>query len=144
MTRTAVTASSGSTDGEATLAVLLRSLSPLLDLVEYSYYFVGTGNTVPAQIQAFATIQEPEGTTIVARTMDIESTGMISMGTWARISLSVHSSLMSVGLTGTLASALAAAGISANVIAGYYHDHFFVPWDRRADAFNVLIALSTS
>ncbi len=61
---------------------------------------------------------------------------------WARISLTLHSDLAAVGLTAAFAAALAAAGISANVVAGFYHDHIFVPWERRGDAMEALHALS--
>ena len=59
-------------------------------------------------------------------------------GEWARIFLGVHSSLEAVGLTAVLSSRLAEAGISANVVAGLFHDHLFVPWDRREEAIDCL------
>ncbi|HEY2126699.1 MAG TPA: hypothetical protein VGH77_05895, partial [Streptosporangiaceae bacterium] len=37
---------------------------------------------------------------------------------------------------------LARAGLSCNVIAGYHHDHLFVPHDRSAEAVTVLEALA--
>jgi hypothetical protein len=40
--------------------------------------------------------------------------------------LTVHSSLEAVGLTAAVARKLALHGISANVVAAYYHDHIFV------------------
>jgi hypothetical protein len=40
--------------------------------------------------------------------------------------LQVHSSLEAVGLTAAVANRLAAENISANVVAGYYHDHIYV------------------
>ena len=54
------------------------------------------------------------------------------------IVLTVHSSLNAVGLTAAVAGALAAAGISANVVAAHYHDHIFVPSERAVDALAVL------
>jgi hypothetical protein len=46
----------------------------------------------------------------------------------------VHSSLEAVGLTAAVAGALTAAGISANVVAAFHHDHVFVPADRAEAA----------
>ena len=46
------------------------------------------------------------------------------------ITLTVHSSLKSVGLTAAVTSKLAEYEISANVVAAYYHDHIFVPYEK--------------
>jgi len=46
------------------------------------------------------------------------------------ITLMVHSALDSVGLTAAVTRQLADEGISCNVVAGYFHDHLFVPADR--------------
>lgn len=54
----------------------------------------------------------------------------------------VHSSLEAVGMTAAMATALTRAGISANVVAAYHHDHVFVPWTRREDAVAALRALT--
>ncbi|MFT5520425.1 MAG: hypothetical protein ACI9IA_001018, partial [Enterobacterales bacterium] len=54
----------------------------------------------------------------------------------------VHSSLEAVGLTAAVATALTQKGISANVIAAYYHDHIFVPSDKAASALEALLAIS--
>ena len=50
----------------------------------------------------------------------------------------MQSALAAVGLTAAIATALAKVGISANVIAGYHHDHIFVPWSRRYEALAIL------
>jgi len=47
-----------------------------------------------------------------------------------------------VGLTAAVAGALAEAGIACNVVAGFHHDHLFVPWERREDALAILSDLS--
>jgi len=56
-----------------------------------------------------------------------------------KISLRVHSSLEAVGLTAAFATQLSDEGISANVVAGYFHDHIFVP---RQDAERAITALN--
>ena len=52
------------------------------------------------------------------------------------------SALDAVGLTAVVAAALADDGIPANVVAGFHHDHVFVPVDRGRAAMLVLAALS--
>ena len=58
------------------------------------------------------------------------------------ITLDVHSALDAVGLTAAFATALAAAGISCNVLAGYHHDHVLVDTDRASEAVSVLERLA--
>ena len=54
------------------------------------------------------------------------------------ITLTVHSSLDAVGLTAAVANKLTEKGISANVIAAYYHDHIFVQTEKAALAIEAL------
>ena len=58
--------------------------------------------------------------------------------TFRLISLKVHSSLEAVGLTAAIAGKLASKGISANVIAAFYHDHILVPSRQAEDALAAL------
>lgn len=81
---------------------------------------------------AFALIRETEGYTAIR-----PGSG------WARITLTIYSSLDAVGLTAAVAGALADRGISANVVAAFHHDHLFVPWDRRDEAMALLRMLSS-
>lgn len=60
------------------------------------------------------------------------------------ITLQVHSSLEGVGLTAAVSSALAQAGIPANMVAGYHHDHLYVPSGCSQDALNILQDLQRS
>ncbi len=126
--------------GEMDLTVLLRSMEPVLDGVPYGYGVVPVGATIPGGV--FAQIAEAEGVTVVGKASVLERAGIAFDGHWARISLSVHSDLSAVGLTAAIAAALAGQWISANIVAGYFHDDVFVQWDRRADAMAVLRALA--
>jgi uncharacterized protein len=91
---------------------------------------------------AFALIREAEGTTIVAQVEQFRKAGLNLNEQWALITLQIHSALSAVGLTAAFATALGQVGISANVIAGFYHDHILVQWDRRHDAMKALQELS--
>jgi len=124
--------------GEKVLKHLLRSMEPVLHDAPYGY---AVAPAILPGLQPFAIVAEAEGMTIVADHAVLRGAGLAA-DTWARISLTVRSDLAAVGLTAAVATALTAAGISANVIAGYHHDHLFVPWDRRYDAMAALKALS--
>ena len=124
--------------GERDLAKLLRGMEPVLSPAPYGFA-VWAGDVLP--YAAFATVTEDEGLTVVADLAGMRAAGLIS-DPWARISLTVHSDLAAVGLTAAFAGALAEAGISCNVIAGFHHDHLFVQWDRRCEALDVLTGLA--
>lgn len=102
--------------------------------------------TVPAAVglPALATVEEDEGTTVVLRRADADERGLAYEFAAGWITLGVHSALDAVGLTAAVSGALAAAGISCNVLAGYHHDHLLVPHDRLADALAVLETLRQS
>ncbi len=119
---------------ETDLGVLLRSMEPVLHPEPYGYA-VWPGGALA--FQPFATVAEDEGLTLVARLAEMQAAGIAS-DPWARISLTVQSDLAAVGLTAAFAEALGREGISCNVIAGYHHDHLFVPWNRREDAMAAL------
>jgi hypothetical protein len=114
--------------GETDLGRLLAALAPALDPVEYGFE---TGSEAPSLGDAFALIREAEGVTVIRAGKG-----------WARITLGVNSSLGAIGLTARVATALAERGISANMVAGFHHDHVFVPWERRAEALDILRGLS--
>jgi hypothetical protein len=126
--------------GERDLAVLLATMEPVLAEGIWGYGLLPEGQSPPAG--AFALIREAEGITVIARLSDLAGQGIAAEGEWARISLTVHSALAAVGLTAAVATALAREGIPANVVAGYFHDHLFVPWDRRDVALAVLRGLT--
>jgi hypothetical protein len=106
-------------------------MQPILDDQPYAFETLDLDAPVPTG--AFALVHEPEGMTLI---------GPDPGGAWARISLTVHSSLSAVGLTAAVAGALADRGLPANTVAGYHHDHVFVPWDRRHEAMQALSLLS--
>jgi hypothetical protein len=128
--------------GETDLEMLLGGMRPVLDPRPFGFGLLASGSGTVAGVQPFAWIEEAEGTTLIAPAAELAAADIPHSGDWGRISLAVHSSLEAVGLTAALATALAREGISANVVAGSYHDHLFVPWDRRDAAMAALVALA--
>ncbi len=119
----------------AGLREMLAGMKPCL-FEDHGWQFVESSNEKVGQAP-FAIINEAEGTTDVVPYDEAEEVPV-----FARITLEVHSSLEGVGLTAQVAGVLADAGIACNVIAGFYHDHLFVPWDSRDDALGLLEQLS--
>ena len=58
------------------------------------------------------------------------------------ITLTIHSSLDAIGLTAAFSNKLTEQRISANVIAGYYHDHIFVQSELAEKAIAALNELA--
>jgi hypothetical protein len=128
--------------GEANLHILLKTLDPVLDERRFGFCAIGRQSTPVLGFKPLGIFEEEEGATIIATIAELESAGLKFSGPWAKISLRVHSSLTAVGLTAAVAAALAGVGVSANVVAGYYHDHVFVPWETRDKALAALRRLS--
>lgn len=125
--------------GEQDLATLLSSMAP--ELLPEPYVFVSSPEAVYGQqavLQPIAAVMEAEGLTLIIPQVIADSRQLGYTAVFRQITLNVHSSLESIGLTAAVATQLAAFGISANVVAGYYHDHVFVPSDRAAEALRVL------
>lgn len=129
--------------GETNLARLLQSMTPQLNPGQYVFC------CVPAEydcsgLQPIASLRETEGLSLVLprEVADAYNLSYDYVAAW--ITLEVHSSLAAVGLTASFSTALAQAGISCNVVAGFHHDHLFVPCERAEKALSTLCALSAA
>lgn len=118
--------------GERDLGVLLRGMRP--ELNEGRYVFTSVPGAVPEGLAPVVTVAEPEGLTLVVRQEEADRAGLAYEYVAGWITLRVHSALDAVGLTAAVATALARAGLSCNVVAGFHHDHLFVPYDAAAEA----------
>lgn len=123
--------------GETALATLLRSMSPQLNAGDYVFCTLAD-NRLP-DCEVIGSFREQEGLTVIVERQQAEQAGLAYDYIAAWITLNVHSALQAVGLTAAFATALGQAGISCNVIAGYYHDHLFV---GRSDADRAMTVLS--
>jgi hypothetical protein len=127
--------------GERDLEVLLRRASPRRADGEYVFTRLDPGVDVPADAHPVVTVAEREGLTLVLPRAEADELGLPYTFVAAWITLEVHSALEAVGLTAAFSRALADEGIPANVVAGFTHDHLFVPVARAADALRALSAL---
>lgn len=126
--------------GETDLSRLLAGMAPVLAGRDWGYATVQ--GAPPALEGVFATVAEAEGLTLIAPYASLAAAGLSPEGPMARITLGVHSALAAVGLTAAVSGALARAGISANMIAGFYHDHVFLAADRADEALALLQGLT--
>ena len=128
--------------GEEDLDTLLVLLEP--SLLPGDFVFCTAANLKYgdfAELQPLASYQEEEGLTLVLAKQSADVAGLAYDSVFNCITLMVHSSLDAVGLTAAVSGKLAANGISANVMAAYYHDHVFVPENKAKLALQLLAEL---
>ena len=89
-------------------------------------------------LKPIASFNEKEGLTLVIEKETAELNNLNYEGVFKCISLNLISSLTSVGLTAKISKILADNEISANIYAGFYHDHIFVPKETSHNAFKLL------
>jgi uncharacterized protein len=119
---------------------LLKEMKPVLDRTDYVFctkecFYI---NEEIISLSPIATILEPEGMTLVVSKMKADKHKLSYDTIFHKITLEVHSSLEAVGLTAAISTALASRNIPANVVAGYYHDHTFIPRDKADIALETL------
>ena len=129
--------------GETNLSKLIANMQPVAEQKDYVFLCVSEHDYQSAhKLRPVVTVQEAEGWTIIVPKDIAEQSGHQYQAVYQRITLNVHSSLEAVGLTAAFASQLASHGLSANVVAGYYHDHIFIEKDKVVDALQSLQALT--
>ncbi len=128
-------------NGGTDIATLLANMDPTLSAVEVVFCsFPNASLTDKAFLDPIGSFTEPEGLSLIISRQMAERHGIPYSVVLQGITLNVHSSLEAVGLTAAVAARLTQHGISANVVAAYYHDHLFVP---VADAARALAVLRT-
>lgn len=123
--------------GETNLQVLLQNMSPILHSEVYVFLTVTDASTTDLGeykiLEPIMVFKEQEGLTLIVLKQKVieynqQHTTQLQVGeAFKYITLKVHSSLNAVGLTAAISTKLTKAQISANVVAGFYHDHIFVP-----------------
>lgn len=129
--------------GESNLSELLKDMSPVSVVGEFVF------TTMPnarygdhSELNPIASFKESEGLTLVVPKQCADEYHIAYDGVFSAITLQVHSSLEAVGLTAAFSGVLTENGISANVIAGFYHDHIFVPQGSAEKAMEAILSLA--
>ena len=132
-------------NGGSNLSELIKHMSPVLRSDEYVFLSFQKDNYGDhKELQPVASFLEEEGLTLVVSKEMADNHQHAYSGVFRCITLQVHSSLEAVGLTAAFATQLTQYGISANVVAGFYHDHIFVGVDDAAKAVEALQELSSN
>ncbi|OWV96014.1 hypothetical protein ATY81_23940 [Rhizobium sp. R72] len=121
---------------------MLSGMRPTL--MEGEFVFCVTSDEDVARLalpDALAWFREREGISVILSKRRAAELGFNCDTPMRRIVLEVFSSLEGVGLTATVASALATHSIPCNMVAAYHHDHVFVPAAMADLALEVLLKL---
>jgi hypothetical protein len=123
--------------GETDLNALLQTMDAVLIDGIFVFVTVKTGD-IPAGITPRMMFQEAEGTTLILLKNDAEAADLPYEFPSRMITLNIHSSLEAVGFMARIATELASENMGVNPVAGFYHDHLFVPDGREHDALRIL------
>lgn len=128
--------------GENNLDILLADMRP--ELRHQPYVFLTSAKDFDEKIKSGAVMVflEAEGVTIVVAEEIAQVLKIEYQNTWAMITLTIHSDLNAIGFLAAITKKLADAGISVNAVSAFYHDHLFVPWEKRDNAMNILRSFS--
>ena len=129
-------------NGETDLTSLLRGMRPSLHDQPFVFCSLSQEIYNKLQFESLASFHEVEGITVIITAAQARQAGLKYETLWAWITLTVHSSLSAVGFLAAITHHLAQAGISVNPISAYYHDHLFVPWEKRQMALDILQEVS--
>jgi hypothetical protein len=128
-------------NGETDLKKILNTLKPKHNAGDYVFCVIKDLTKVNMN-DVVLFFREEEGDTIVIKKEIADKLKLKYSFIAAWITLTVHSSLESVGLTAAFSKALSDAGISCNVVAAVYHDHIFVHKKDAEKAIKILAGLS--
>lgn len=128
--------------GNKDLNELLKTLSPELNDSEYVFCTFNNGKYGDyAHLNPIASFEEKEGLTLVITSFMAKKNKIESSNPMKCITLNVYSDLEAIGLTAAISKILANHGISANIFAGFFHDHVFVQKDKAYQAIKLLTQL---
>jgi uncharacterized protein len=117
---------------------ILANLNPVLHPGVYVFCRLPHGNSIHVDSHPVCIVQEEEALTVIVTQAEADLFGWPYDYQAGWITLQVHSALSSVGVTAKISTALAEAEISCNMVAGYFHDHLFVPFEKVDQTMQIL------
>ena len=127
--------------GERDIATLLKDMKAVLHHEVFVFVTIANGE-IPDGLVTQMQFHEPQGVTLIITKEQAESHHLGYEFASHMITLDIHSSLEAVGFMAFIAGKLAGADIPVNPVAGFYHDHLFVPIDKSKQAMMVLAQIS--
>ncbi|MBK9492845.1 MAG: ACT domain-containing protein [Haliscomenobacter sp.] len=127
--------------GEKDLNTLLKTMRPALNPGDFVFCVLPSLHVIDLN-EVLLLFKEAEGYTVIVSKELADDLQLEYSFVAAWITLSVHSALDAVGLTAAFSHALAAGGISCNVVAAFYHDHIFVDKKDAEKAMEILWQLA--
>lgn len=129
--------------GETDLDKLIANMTA--ELSSETFVFVTLDNRkIPDGLEPKMIFQEAEGTTLIVTIAQAEAYLLPHEFPCKMITLNVHSALEAVGFIASIAADLARHGMGVNPVAGFFHDHLFIPEGREKDAMAILHAKTTA
>jgi uncharacterized protein len=126
------------------LSFLLKNMEPAHVPGSYIFATVSEESLESLGVTPRLVFREDEAITVIVTREIAEANSLSFESVWGLITLTVHSDLEAVGFLAKITSVLAEAGITANTVSAFYHDHLFVPEHRVSDALSLLRNLSNS
>lgn len=115
---------------------MIRAMDPVLAPGRFVFCTVAESSALLTHAQA--SFREDGALSLLLSVELAESEGHAIDLPMRQITLRVHSSLLGVGLTAAVASALADQSSPCNMVAAARHDHVFVPEDMAKRALSSL------
>lgn len=119
--------------GEIDLDKLLKRMEPILHPEVYVFTTFKDGE-VPTELDPIMMLKESEGITLIVTLYAAQNAEIPCEFQCRMITLNIHSALDAVGFMAKITSRLAELNMGVNPVAGFYHDHLFVPTNRAGDA----------
>jgi hypothetical protein len=128
---------------ESNLDNLLQNMDPRLDESPFVFLTSADDFSLEEQTKSVMLFREGEGMTLITKEANAQAFHRNYTNTWAFITLNIHSDLEAVGFLAKITTKLAETGISVNAVSAFYHDHLFVPWDKRMKTMELLKSFQT-